>query len=45
MSAEALASRNELTRDWGPKEKELFMEVRGWRELDGEGKRGIGGMA
>jgi hypothetical protein len=38
-------SKKEFTRDSGPKEKEELMDARGWREEDGEGRWGIGGMA
>ena len=39
-----LASRYDVTRDSGPKENDELMDGRGWRELDGDGRRGIGGI-
>lgn len=44
-AVDEFASSKELTSDCGPKEKDEFMDERGWREWDGEGRRGIGGMA
>lgn len=38
-----LASTIELTRDCGPKENDELIEWRG-RELEGDGKRGIGNI-
>lgn len=44
-AVEEFASSKELTRDCGPKENDELMDERGWREWDGEGRWGIGGMA
>jgi len=37
------ASMKELTRDCGPKENDELMEFLRWRELDGDGRRGMAG--